>query len=135
MLSHVVGAASSRTARVEVTAAGRVAEQAIHSIAICYPDILVDHYVIMPNHIHLLLSVRHPLGRRVAAPTVSTVIQRMKGYVTRQLGEAIWQKSFHDHVIRCEEDYQMIWNYIDTNPTRWEMDRFYQEDGTWKNNL
>lgn len=82
----------------------------------------------MPNHIHLLLRIESDEdGRPMAAPTVSTVIQQMKGYVTKQIGRPIWQKLFHDHVIRNEKGYQMIWNYIEENPMRWRDDCFYAE--------
>lgn len=64
----------------------------------------------------------------MVAHAISTVIQQMKGYATKQLGKNIWQKSFHDHIIRTDRDYQMIWQYIDTNPARWEQDCFYTED-------
>jgi len=59
------------------------------------------------------------------APTVSRIIQHFKGIVTKRLGTSIWQKSFHDHIIRTERDYQMIWEYIDKNPYHWETDCFY----------
>ena len=59
------------------------------------------------------------------APTISTVIQQMKGYVTKQLGHNIWQKLFHDHVVRNEKSYQKIWQYIETNPAKWKEDCFY----------
>jgi len=49
----------------------------------------------------------------------------MKGYVTKQIGHPVWQKLFHDHIIRNEKDYQKIWEYIDTNPFKWEEDCFY----------
>ena len=59
------------------------------------------------------------------APTVSTVINQMKGYVTKQLGVSIWQKLFHDHVTRGKEDYEKIWEYINTNPVKWLDDDLY----------
>lgn len=37
----------------------------------------------------------------------------------------VWQRSYHEHVIRNEEDYRQIWEYIDTNPARWAEDRYY----------
>lgn len=58
-------------------------------------------------------------------PTISHIIQQFKGYITKQTGKSIWQKSFYDHVIRDETDYQMIWRYIDENPIRWEEDELY----------
>ena len=63
----------------------------------------------------------------MVAPTISTVIRQMKGYVTKQLGVSVWQKLFHDHVIRNEWEYQEIWTYIDNNPTQWELDCFYAD--------
>lgn len=62
------------------------------------------------------------------APSVSIprIIQHMKGVITKQLCVPLWQKSFHDHIIRSEDDYRAIWNYIDTNPFRWTEDCFYQ---------
>jgi len=51
----------------------------------------------------------------------------MKGYVTKQIGHPVWQKLFHDHIIRNEKDYQKIWEYIDTNPSKWKLDCFYND--------
>ena len=90
--------------------------------------VVVEKYVIMPNHIHLLLRIAgDESGRALLAPTVSHVVQHLKGTITKQLGTAIWQKSFHDHIVRTERDFQMIWEYIDTNPVTWESDCFYPQ--------
>ena len=102
-------------------------EAAINGISAHYPDVHVEKYVIMPNHIHLLLIIDTLHGRSVIAPTVSTVIRHMKGFATRKIGCNVFQKSFHDHIIRNEAEYQLIWQYIDTNPIRWEQDCFYME--------
>ncbi len=61
-------------------------------------------------------------------PTVSRVVQQLKGVVTKQIGHCIWQKLFHDHVIRNEKDYSKIWEYIDNNPARWQEDCFYEKE-------
>lgn len=37
----------------------------------------------------------------------------------------IWQSSYHDHIIRNQDDYFNIWKYIDTNVLRWDMDCFF----------
>lgn len=85
----------------------------------------------MPNHIHLLLRIEADNGRTVCAPTtkplVSRVVWGFKQYVTRQLGRSIWQKNYHDHIVRNEADYLRIWQYIDTNPTKWCEDCYYTE--------
>jgi REP element-mobilizing transposase RayT len=87
----------------------------------------VDHYTVMPNHIHLLLQINtDENGRAMLAPTISIVVQQLKGVVSKQVGQSIWQKLFHDHVIRGEKDYLKIRQYIDNNPALWKEDCFYE---------
>lgn len=105
---------------------GIAVDKAINNIPNHYPCVSVDKYVVMPNHIHLILRWDSPgNGRAMRAPTVSTVINQMKGYVTKQIGFSLWQKLFHDHIIRSDEEYAKIWEYIDTNPLKWEDDCYY----------
>ena len=64
-------------------------------------------------------------GRAQLAPTVSRIIQQFKGAVTKRIGISVWQKGFYDHIIRNESDYLRIWQYIDTNPAKWQEDCYY----------
>ena len=128
LLSTIVEAIMDRPAYAQLTDAGEKVENAINGIPKHYPNVRAEKYVIMPNHIHLLLVIDTLHGRSVIAPTVSTVIRHMKGFATRQIGRNIFQKSFHDHIIRRESDYEMIWEYIDTNPAQWETDCFYTKE-------
>jgi len=88
----------------------------------------------MPNHVHLLITVEENGGPpRASAPTMASVpyaVSALKRLVNRETGENIWQRSYHDHVIRGERDYLEIWNYIDTTPARWREDCFYTEQQT-----
>ena len=105
---------------------GRIVDQAICNLPEHYPHILVDQYVVMPNHIHLLLSVSEMgSGRLIAAPTLSTVIGQMKRWASREAGISLWQKSFYEHVIRDQEDYLAVWNYIYGNPAKWSEDIYF----------
>ena len=54
----------------------------------------------------------------MCAPTVSMVVKHLKEYVTKHLHHPIWQKFFHDHVIRTQTDYETIWLYIDSTPPK-----------------
>jgi len=89
----------------------------------------VDKYVIMPNHVHLVLIIEPiEIGRPLVAPTISTIIQQMKGIVSKQIGFSIWQKSYHDRIIRNEKEYLKIWEYIENNPLKWNEDCFFNEN-------
>ena len=56
------------------------------------------------------------------------MVRHMKGYATRSIGHNVFQKSFHDRVIRDDQEYQMVWQYIDNNPALWKQDCFYTEE-------
>ena len=76
----------------------------------------------MPDHIHLLLRIEPEAdGRMISAPTLSTVVGSMKRWVSRQVGAPIWQKSFYDHGIRNQKDYDEIWEYIENNPRKYTL--------------
>ena len=119
-----------------LTEFGRIAEKHINQMSGFYDYIFVDKYVIMPNHIHLILSITE-LEKylengtsRTPSPTnfsVSAFISTFKRFCNKEFGKNIWQRSYHDHIIRGERDYQKIWEYIDTNVVKWEKDCFYNE--------
>ena len=124
-----VGAIIDRPENVPLTNLGMVVRQSINDIPSRYPAITVDHAVIMPNHIHLLLQINTDLdGRSMIAPTISTVVRLMKGAVSKQAGFSVWQKGFYDHIIRNDNDYRDIWNYIEGNPCKWSEDKLYISD-------
>ena len=89
VLSEIVGADTIRPDRVELSNYGLLVDEAINSISQHYDNVFVDNYVIMPNHIHILLRIESSYGRMVSAPTV---IGSLKRYVSQQIGTSIWQK-------------------------------------------
>ncbi len=106
---------------------GKIVDMSIRQIH-DYSDTYVDKYVVMPNHLHMILFVNTDKehGRLRIAPTgISVTIQQMKRRVSKQIGFSIWQKSFHDHIIRDEDEYKKTWQYIDENPARWAEDCYY----------
>ena len=104
---------------------GCIADCVIKDIPNHYPCVTVDKYTIMPNHIHLLLSIQEADGRIISAPTISTVVGQMKRQISKLIGKSVWQKSFYDHIIRNKHDYNAAWQYIDENPIKWKTDEFY----------
>ena len=110
---------------LRLTAIGNVVKTAVEQIPVRYPSVQVENYVIMPNHVHLLLLVGQDCDNRIEGPSVQTVIGHFKRAVSMELGSSIWQKGFHDHVIRSMRDYERHWNYIDSNPIKWVEDEYY----------
>ena len=83
----------------------------------------MDKYVVMPNHIHLLITISEPTGGH-GDPPLQAVIGQLKSYTTHKYGKTLWQRSFYDHVIRDMNDYLAAWRYIDENPLKWELDEY-----------
>ncbi len=109
--------------RPKLSRYGVVVDKAINAIPTHYPNVKIDKYVIMPDHIHLILIIQNATdGRIISAPTaktIMTVIGQMKRWVSKEIGVSIWQKSYFDHIIRDEDDYITKWNYIENNPAKW----------------
>ena len=118
--------------KVELTEIGKIVEKYILSINNA-KSVAVSKYVIMPNHIHLLLTVNNYIGgpdithgisqnnsaNKRANDTIPHVISTFKRFCNREIGENIFQRSYYDHIIRINEDYDETVKYIYYNPRRW----------------
>ena len=110
--------------RVELSNLGNIIDAEIQKLNTIYDAVRVDKYCIMPDHIHFILSIdTDENGRTQFAPTISRVIKQFKGSITKQVGRPIWQKSFYDHGIRNQQDYDEIWQYIENNPLKYALNR------------
>ena len=103
--------------------------------------IAVDNFAIMPNHIHMIISICRERFLTVPNATVHgipEIIRQLKTFSSKRINElkkrngcdpfptnTIWQKSYYDHIIRDEAEYLKIWQYIDENPARWSEDKYY----------
>ena len=106
--------------QIPLSKIGIVIENEIYKLNTVYENIKVDKYQIMPNHIHLIIFIYEDSnGRTQFAPTISRIIKQFKGSITKQIGFSIWQKSFYDRIIRNENEYQSVWNYIHNNPLKY----------------
>ena len=103
---------------------GNVIDKEISVLSKTYDAVEISKYVVMPNHIHMIIKIGDS-GRTQFAPTVSRIVKQFKGSVTKRLGFSIWQKSFHDHIIRDESEFKRIWQYIDDNPMKWQDDCYF----------
>lgn len=133
MLGSIVGGGNFEAPKIILSEYGRYVDKYINLMNNKYSHINVDKYVVMPNHIHLILNITdiESGASGTAAPynnEISKFVSLFKRYCNRDCNENIWQRSFHDHIIRGEEDYKKIWEYIDTNVVKWKTDCFYSEN-------
>ena len=122
--------------KVTLSHLGQIAEETLQLMQEKY-HISVDKYVIMPNHIHMIIGVYDDNQRLTARvnPTLSQIVGAYKSLVSSRWLDickshnstmgTIWQRSFHDHIIRSRRDYEEIWTYIDNNPKQWELDEYH----------
>ena len=123
ILSEIVG----DDAHIVPKPYGWIAEKYIRNV----PEI--EKYIIMPDHIHMIIRLDNG-SMRASTPTdivgtdanihpqhnrVATIVRSLKTLVTKEIGEPIFQRSYYDHVIRNERDYNEIWEYIENNPRKW----------------
>lgn len=119
---------------------GRIAAERWMQIADHYPLVSLDEWIVMPNHVHGILVITSDANTAPPAQfgttksgSLSTVINRYKGAVTRSINAArldnslapqtIWQARFYDRIIRSEVELNQIRHYIVENPQRWLLAR------------
>ena len=116
---------------------GLIVKSIVDALPDRFENLAVDTYVIMPNHIHLLLRIEEgaihesPLRETGTRSLLGKAIGYFKMNSSKRVHEyyphfEIWQRGYYEHVIRNEKDYREIWNYIDQNPARWAEDRYYE---------
>ncbi|MBE6577039.1 MAG: transposase [Ruminococcaceae bacterium] len=137
-LSNIVGAIHE-SPEIELTEYGEIVDRFIntpskHSMAKVY------QYVIMPNHIHLIVLITNddalrairesPLrGRSIVSKVVGYIKMNASKEIHKKFGNiTVWQRGFHDHIIRDKDDYEKISKYMYENPINWQYDCFYTEE-------
>ena len=127
ILSSIIVGEGLAPPEVRLSALGKIAEKQINEISKRYKTVTVEKYVIMPNHIHMLIFIdRLDAGGASPSPTLSDIICSFKSLATREIKKFcpltnFWQRSFYDHVIRSEADYLKHYDYIENNPVDWIM--------------
>ena len=88
-----------------------------------YPNVGLDEFVVMPNHLHGVVVIEKERGR-----PLSTLMQSFKSFATREIKAhrltdgAVWQRGYYEHVVRDEDDLTVIRQYIQDNPVKWDLD-------------
>ena len=127
ILSQIVGDGAYDVPQVALTRIGAMVEKYILS-SHKMKGITVEKYVIMPNHIHMIIHVADGGTSRAPSPTNAAVphfVSTLKRFCHAECGQKIFQRSYHDHIIRDGKGYDKIYDYIQNNPARWKEDCFY----------
>ncbi len=121
-----VGANCVRPQGLPLSTIGNIVLEELDKWDKTYDAVSLCSYVIMPNHLHVMIFISaDEYGRPQVAPTVDRMVKQFKGVVTKKVGYSIWQKSFMEHIIRNQVDYETKSNYIYKNPLRWHYDELY----------
>ena len=130
ILSKIVGTGVPDCPKTVFLPYGEIADRYIKKLNIFYDNISVDKYIIMPDHIHLLVSILNGQSRTPVPTysniktenknsTISNFVSTFKRFCNKEYGENIWQSRYYDHVIRNQEDYNEIFEYIENNPKKY----------------
>lgn len=105
---------------IELTHEGKIAKQNINKIEEIYDNVIINEYIIMPNHIHMLLEIKYKKDI-----SISKIIKHYKTNVSKEIKYSIWQKSFYEHIVRNEKEYLEIKEYIQNNIINWKTDKYF----------
>ncbi|MFI3242314.1 MAG: transposase [Alphaproteobacteria bacterium] len=129
---------------------GIIAQAEIEKTKKFRDNVFINHYVIMPNHVHLMIKLRRDTAccvrnnearnfGKTQSQSISAIIRAYKSAVTRAVRisghstlcpysfeeKRFWQNGYHDHVVRCQKTYHELLKYIDENPIKWHLDRYH----------
>ena len=133
---------------MRLNAPGEMAYRVWQALAERFPTIRMDECIIMPNHLHGIIVIRQPatpdadadtrattrVAPTLAAPTLGDVVGAYKSLTTREYGKGVrdsdwppfdtrlWQRNYHERVIRNNQDWNPIRAYIADNPAQWDVD-------------
>ena len=115
ILSNIVG----DDAHIVPKRYGQIAEKYLKNAA------EIEKYVIMPDHIHMLIRLEEQGAEKQSpqASRIASIVRSIKTLTTKEIGEPIFQRSYYDHVIRNQRDYNEIWEYIENNHRKWMLTR------------
>ena len=111
---------------IKYTLIGKEIRKTIEFLNNKYRQIEFDEYIIMPNHVHMIIYIT---GKGGTLP-LQKIVKELKTYTTKKYSEVIkknklWQRNYYEHIIRNEKEYLEIKEYIINNPLKWEKDEYF----------
>jgi putative transposase len=130
--------------KLHINKFGRIVQECWSELPSHYPDIQLDNFIVMPNHIHgiVIFDSNARAGLRPAPTAHGTrpncktekslfeIVGSFKAFSSRLInrarkmpGASVWQRGYYEHVIRNESDLEETIYYINSNPDKWQSDR------------
>ena len=111
----------------------KLVEKCLIEIESKFENTRIDKHIIMPNHLHFVLF---QTGDHAGSPlrdivgwfktmTTNEYIRCVKNGLFPPFDMQIWQRNYYEHIIRDEQDYLRVWQYIDENPAKWADDVYF----------
>lgn len=118
---------------VQLSPYGKVLLYQIEEINRTYSHLQIEHFSIMPNHLHMIVTVYENGSSGTPTPTsdvkngssrtptptnavISAFVSTLKRFTNQKAGVKLWQRGYYDHILRDEDDYLRAWQYIEENP-------------------
>jgi REP element-mobilizing transposase RayT len=142
---------------------GRVVQEEWIKTEQLRPNVCCGKFVVMPNHFHGILIINEsrsdgrgalrtgvlrtgvlqyaPTEFKSPSQTIGAIVRGFKSAVTKKInyirqtpGQKCWQRNYYEHIIRNDDDYQRINEYIENNPLKWTLDVLNPANGAnkWK---
>ena len=121
--------------QMTLNAAGEMVENEILRLPVKHPECTIEHFVVMPNHIHFIITQYGNLSlseviREYKSLTTHLYIVGVKQHGWPRFEKKFWQHNYYEHIIRNNRAFESIAQYIADNPARWEMDDINPNHGS-----
>ena len=131
ILGNIVGVGVPDDPQIKLSEYCKIVYNQIIEMNKIYNNVNVEKFIVMPNHLHLLIEITNNGSSGTPTPTNSVVpsfVSTLKRFTNKKIGKKLWQRSYYDHIIRNEEDYLNVWEYINNNPAKWTEDKYYNNN-------
>jgi REP element-mobilizing transposase RayT len=121
-----------------LNSAGQMIQDVLKELPTYYRDITIDTFQIMPDHVHSIIGINCCQGS-LRQHSLPDIVHGFKAFTTKKYIDGVrqnklepfdgklWQRNYYEHVIRDEQDYQNISQYILNNPVRWQENANYKK--------
>jgi REP element-mobilizing transposase RayT len=128
---HLLGKISHN--RYMVYDAGLMVKSVWNNLSRYYRGVKSHDFVVMPNHIHGILELKNSdidlseIVRRFKTFTTHQYIKGVKNENWKPFYNKLWQRNYHEHIIRTDDSLDTLQRYILNNPLQWKDDIFYMD--------